>query len=168
MTKSLHHEAELVVCIGKEGLRIPKETAMNHVFGYAVGCDLTRRDLQAEAKKLSRPWASAKGFDYSAPCGPVVPKEALQDVHSSDTLPDTMEILLEVNGDVRQRSTIGHMIWNVPEIVSYLSQYYRLKPGDLIMTGTPAGVQSLNVGDFVVISCGSLPPCEFYIGDPES
>ena len=157
MTSSLHYEAELVVAIGKGGFSIKVENAKKHIFGYAIGCDLTRRDLQAEAKKLKRPWATAKGFDYSAPIGAIVPvearKEGEKELFSNSLLfpllKEDSSIRLLVNGEIRQNSTIDKMIWSIPEIISYLSNYFRLKPGDLIMTGTPAGVDELNVGDDV-------------------
>jgi len=160
MTSSVHHEAELVVAIGLGGLRIEKEHALDHVFGYAIGADLTRRDLQAQAKKLARPWAVAKGFDFSAPCGPLVPKEDVS------LMPNT-KILLSVNGELRQNSTLDRMIWTIPEIISILSMYFKLKPGDLIFTGTPAGVSDIEKGDHVNIQCGDLPACEFVVGDEE-
>ena len=160
MTTNLHFEAELVVAIGKGGLRINAEEALDHVYGYGIGCDLTRRDLQSEAKKMGRPWATAKGFDHSAPMGPIVPKGEAQ-------VNGTERIALEVNGSIRQNSTLGHMTWNVSDMISHLSKYFSLKPGDLIMTGTPAGVDKLAVGDHVTISCGELPNCEFQIGPVE-
>ena len=181
MTESVHHEAELVVAIGKGGLRIQKEHALDHVFGYAIGADLTRRDLQSEAKKLGRPWAVAKGFDYSAPCGPIVAVSPLSSLSPSspeeaaepectrlgvDIGADTAISLL-VNGEKRQDSTVGKMIWSIPEIISILSKYFRLKPGDLIFTGTPKGVSALERGDHVTIHCGDLPSCDFIIGDDE-
>lgn len=161
MTSSLHHEGELVVAIGKGGLRIQEKDALEHVLGYAVGCDLTRRDLQTEAKKLNRPWSAAKGFDFSAPCGPILPKELVK-FTANGTL-----LSLQVNGNVRQASLIDNMIWKVPELISHLSKFFRLKYGDLIFTGTPSGVAPLNKGDNVRILCGELPPCEFSIGPPE-
>ena len=157
MTNNLHFEAELVVAIGKGGLRIKAEEALDHVYGYGIGCDLTRRDLQSESKKMGRPWATAKGFDHSAPMSPIVPKGEVQ-------VSGTDRIALEVNGVIRQDSTLGHMTWNVSDMISHLSNYFFLKPGDLIMTGTPAGVDKLTVGDNVIISCGELPKCEFQIG----
>lgn len=156
MTSNLHYEAELVVAVGKSGQDLNEQQAQECVYGYAVGCDLTRRDLQAQAKKQSRPWDSAKGFDGSAPCGPIVEKSELN-------LTDSTVLKLEVGNKVCQESTIGHMIWSIPEMLSYLSQYFRLMPGDLIMTGTPAGVGPLQVGDSVRITCGDLPPCAFSI-----
>lgn len=161
MTSSLHYEAELIVAIGKEAICIEPHEALNHVFGYAVGADLTRRDLQNEAKKLGRPWDVAKGFDYSAPCGEIVPS------HEVTLDPDT-PITLSVNGEVKQNSTIGKMIWSIPEIISTLSKYFKLKPGDLIFTGTPAGVSSVETGDLIRIQCGNLPPCVFEMGEKES
>ncbi len=164
MTKSLHYEAELVVAIGKEGIRIQEENANEHIFGYCVGCDLTRRDLQSDAKKLGLPWTTAKAFDYSAPMGSIIPKHELTD---NQILPSNAKIALSVNGEIRQDSTIDKMIWNIPELISNLSRYFRLKPGDLIMTGTPAGVGTVNVGDTVDITCGGLPRCTFTLGEPE-
>ena len=160
MTNSLHYEGELIVAIAKDGLRIPVDRAMEHVYGYAVGCDLTRRDLQAQAKKSGRPWDSAKGFDYSCPMSPIIPKEDID-------LDEKTSIELQVNGDLRQQSTIDKMIYSVPEIISNLSQLFRLRQGDLILTGTPAGVGGVNVGDRVSITCGGLLPCNFVMGDPE-
>lgn len=160
MTSSLHYEAELVVAMGKEAFCIEPHEALSHVFGYAVGADLTRRDLQNEAKKLGRPWDVAKGFDYSAPCGEIVP------LHQVTLGPDT-PITLSVNGQLKQSSTIGKMIWSIPEIISTLSKYFKLKPGDLIFTGTPAGVSSVETGDLIRIECGNLPPCVFEMGEKE-
>ena len=160
MTNDVHHEAELVVAIGKQGLGIKQKDAMQHIYGYAIGADLTRRDLQSQAKKQGRPWAVAKGFDYSAPCGPIVPKDDIE-------LQNNAKISLSVNGEMKQNSTIDHMIWSIPEMISILSQYFRLKPGDLIFTGTPAGVGAINIGDEIKIECGDLPPCVFTVGEAE-
>ena len=115
MTSLLHHEAELVIAIAKGGLRIPESEAFDHIFGYAVGCDLTRRDLQTEAKKLSRPWSTAKAFDFSAPCGPILPKDDL--ILSEGTC-----LTLHVNGQIRQSSILEAMIWKIPEIISHVSK----------------------------------------------
>jgi len=171
MTSSLHYEAELILAIGKSGLRIKESDALDHIYGFAVGCDLTRRDLQSEAKQLSRPWATAKGFDCSAPIGFIVPKDDLSsDIMTTTTkavLPPDARISLSVNGEIRQDSTIDKMIWSIPEMISHLSNYFKLKPGDLIMTGTPAGVGALHVGDYVEITCGGLPKCCFSVGEPE-
>jgi fumarylpyruvate hydrolase len=161
MTSSLHHEGELIVAIGKDGLRISVEDAMDHVYGYALGCDLTRRDLQSEAKKSGRPWDAAKGFDASCPMSPIIPKGEL------GALKEESELLLKVNGTIRQQSPIGNMIYSIPEIIHHVSQLFCLRAGDLILTGTPAGVSDLNVGDQVSISCGDLMPCEFVVGEAE-
>jgi fumarylpyruvate hydrolase len=159
MTMNLHYEGELVVAIGGKmgiiNMSNPQE-AIECVYGYAVGCDLTRRDLQEQAKKQSRPWDTAKGFDGSAPCGPIVPKNDIRLEHS--TL-----LQLQVGNAMKQQGTLGQMIWSIPETLVHLSRYFKLMPGDLVMTGTPAGVGSLQVGDSVKISCGDLPPCEFSI-----
>ena len=140
LTKSLHHEMELVVAIGKGGRDIPAAQAMQHVWGYAVGLDMTRRDLQGDAKKLGRPWCIGKGFDESAPVGPI--RRAEQCQLTVDTV-----IALDVNGKPRQASTLGKLIWNVAEIIEHLSKAWELAPGDLIFSGTPEGVAAVEVGD---------------------
>ncbi len=141
-TKNLHHEIELVVAIGMKGINIPTTEALNHVFGYTVGLDLTRRDLQQEAKKKGRPWSVAKGFDNSAPCS------VLHKVDEVGHL-EQGKITLNVNGEIRQQGDISEMIWSIPEIISILSGYFELCPGDLIFTGTPEGVGPLNRGDIL-------------------
>lgn len=141
-TSDLHHEIELVVAIGKGGDNVSKNHALEHVFGYAVGIDLTRRDLQKEAKKLGRPWDTAKGFDESAPVSAI---HAASDVGH----PSEGRIWLAVNDEVRQNGDINELIWNVAESVAELSTLFRLEPGDLLFTGTPAGVGPVNVGDKV-------------------
>jgi fumarylpyruvate hydrolase len=140
LTKSLHHEVELVVAIGKGGRDIPAARAMDHVWGYAVGLDMTRRDLQGEAKKLGRPWDIGKGFEASAPIGAIVPADR------AGIGPDTT-IELKVNGTVRQTSRIGKLIWSIPEVIEHLSAAWELQPGDLIFTGTPEGVAAVVPGD---------------------
>jgi fumarylpyruvate hydrolase len=142
LTKSLHHELELVVAIGKGGRDIPAARAMDHVWGYAVGLDMTRRDLQNDAKKQGRPWCVSKGFDASAPIGPIVP--AAQAAIGPDTA-----IELKVNGTVRQASRIGKLIWSIPEIIEHLSAAWELAPGDLVFTGTPEGVAAVVPGDLL-------------------
>jgi fumarylpyruvate hydrolase len=139
-TESVHHEIEMVVAIGLGGSDIPVEQALEHVYGYAVGLDMTRRDLQAEAKKMGRPWAVAKGFDHAAPCSALVP--ATEIGH-----PKEGRIWLEINGEIRQEGDLTSLIWSVPEVVAYLSRLFVLEPGDLIMTGTPAGVGAVQRGD---------------------
>ena len=142
-TNSLHHEIELVVAIGKPGEKIPAAGAQDYVYGYAIGLDMTRRDLQGEAKKLGRPWEIGKGFDESAPIGPIHPK-------SKTGWIDRGKIALEVNGTVRQSSTIDKLIWNVAETIEHLSAYWALAPGDLIYTGTPEGVAAVVRGDLMI------------------
>ncbi len=139
-SSDVHHEVELVVCLGKGGKDIAVGDALSRVYGYAVGLDMTRRDLQGEAKKLGRPWEIGKAFEKSAPVSPVVP--ASQIGH-----PQAAAIRLAVNGTVRQAGDIAQMIWKVPEAIACLSGLFRLAPGDLIFTGTPAGVGPVARGD---------------------
>ena len=139
-TSDFHHEIELVVAIGKDGSNIAQAEALSHVYGYAAGLDMTRRDLQAVAKQAGRPWDMAKGFDFSAPIGTIEPA-------SSVGHPDKGAISLSVNGVVRQRGDLGDQIWGVAETIAFLSQFVALKAGDLIMTGTPAGVGAVVAGD---------------------
>jgi fumarylpyruvate hydrolase len=141
-TENLHHEMELVVAIGTGGTDIPVAGALAHVFGYAAGLDMTRRDLQNEAKNTRRPWDMSKGFDRSAPIGDIVPAAALPD-------PTRGKIELKVNGAVRQTSDLSQMIWSVAETIAYLSGLVRLAPGDLIFTGTPEGVGAVSRGDLL-------------------
>jgi fumarylpyruvate hydrolase len=139
-TEDVHFEIELVVALKSGGTNIPVEKAMDHVFGYAVGLDMTRRDLQGEAKKLGRPWEIGKAFEHSAPCGPIVPAEKTGHLTKGS-------VTLEVNGLPKQKGDLNQMIWKIPEMISYLSDYFRLAPGDLIMSGTPAGVGAVKRGD---------------------
>ncbi|HEX2689089.1 MAG TPA: fumarylacetoacetate hydrolase family protein [Kofleriaceae bacterium] len=139
-TRDVHHEMELVVALGKGGTNIATESALGHVFGYAAGLDMTRRDLQAEAKKLGRPWDTAKGFDHAAPCGRIVPAANIGH-------PTTGAIWLKVNGEFRQRSDLSQLVWKIPEVIGYLSTLFTLAPGDLIYSGTPAGVGAVQRGD---------------------
>jgi fumarylpyruvate hydrolase len=139
-TKDVHHEMELVVALGKGGANIPEAKALEHVWGYAVGLDMTRRDLQGEAKKMGRPWDTGKAFDHSAPCSAIVPASRIGH-------PSKGAVVLEVNGEVRQKGDLAELIWNVPEMIAYLSTLFELMPGDLIFTGTPAGVNSVQKGD---------------------
>ena len=152
LTKSLHHEVELVAAIGIGGRDIKAADAMRHIWGYAVGLDMTRRDLQGEAKKTGRPWDIGKGFDASAPIGPIKP--AAECHVTAET-----GIELAVNGTVRQTSTIGKLIWSIGEIIEHLSAAWELAPGDLIFTGTPEGVAAVETGDTIqakVDGVGSL------------
>ncbi len=140
LTQSLHHEAELVVAIGTGGRDIPVEQAARHIFGYACGLDMTRRDLQNDMKKQGRPWCIGKGFEQSAPIGPIHP------IADTGEL-STGRIELRVNGEVRQGADLSQLIWNVAETIAALSQAWDLQPGDLIYTGTPAGVAAVVPGD---------------------
>ena len=139
-TGDVHHEVELVVALKSGGSDIPAESALDCVYGYAVGLDMTRRDLQAEAKKLGRPWEIAKAFEHSAPCGPIHP--AAEIGH-----PVRGAIRLAVNGVLRQDGDLDQMIWKVPEMIACLSRLFVLTPGDLIFAGTPAGVGAIQRGD---------------------
>jgi fumarylpyruvate hydrolase len=139
-SQDVHHEFELVAAIGKGGANIRVEDALNHVYGYAAGLDMTRRDLQREAQRMARPWDAGKAFDYSAPCSAVVP--AKKTGH-----PKKGAMWLEKNGKRVQNSDLSALIWNVPETIAQLSKLFTLEPGDLIFTGTPAGVGPVQRGD---------------------
>jgi fumarylpyruvate hydrolase len=143
LTSNLHHEIELVAAIGTGGKNIKAADALKHVFGYAVGLDMTRRDLQGEMKKQGRPWCIGKAYDHSAPIGPITPADQAGDVANA-------EIWLQVNGTDRQRSTVSKLIWNLAETIEHLSVAWELQPGDLIYTGTPAGVAAVVSGDTMV------------------
>lgn len=142
-TSNLHYEMELVVVLNKGGKNLTVEQAGDCVWGYALGLDMTRRDLQGEAKKLGRPWEVGKGFDFSAPMGPVHPRSVV------GTL-DKGAIWLDVNGQRKQSSDIDQMIWNIPESLAYLSTLFELQPGDIVFTGTPEGVGAVVQGDEIV------------------
>jgi fumarylpyruvate hydrolase len=139
-TKDVHHEIEMVVALESGGRDIPVAAALDHVYGYAVGLDMTRRDLQGEAKKLGRPWEVGKAFEHSAPCSALVP--ASQIGH-----PAKGAVWLEVNGEVKQKGDLEQLIWKVPEMIAFLSEYFELAAGDIIFTGTPAGVGPVKKGD---------------------
>ncbi len=156
LTKDLHHEIELVVAIGEGGKQIAAADAMRHVFGYAVGLDMTRRDLQADMKKQGRPWCIGKAFDQSAPVGAIVPAKDAGDIAHA-------RIALAVNGQVRQQSDLSQLIWSVGEIVAHLSNAWTLAPGDLIMTGTPEGVAAVVPGDRLVGTVDGLPSLDVRI-----
>jgi len=143
LTKNLHHEIELVVAIGQGGKNIKAADAEKHIYGYAVGLDMTRRDLQNDMKKAGRPWCIGKAFDHSAPIGPITPKAQAGDVNNAP-------FDLQVNGQVRQSSTVAKLIWNVAETIEHLSAAWELQPGDLIYTGTPEGVAAVVAGDTLV------------------
>lgn len=149
LTSNLHHEIELVVAIGTGGRNIKAADAGKHIFGYAVGLDMTRRDLQGEMKKQGRPWCIGKAFDQSAPIGPITPAAQAGDVANA-------EIWLQVNGKDRQRSNVSKLIWNIGETIEHLSAAWELQPGDLIYSGTPEGVAAVVAGDTLVGGVGGL------------
>jgi fumarylpyruvate hydrolase len=157
MTEDFQHEIELVVAVGRGGANIPRDAALDSVFGYAVGLDMTRRDLQMEARRTGRPWDMGKNFDHSAPCGRITPAQRLGAMGAG-------EISLTVNGEVRQKSDLSLMVWNVLEIVSDLSRYVTLSPGDLIYTGTPEGVGPVHRGDRLVGHIDGLTDLRITIG----
>jgi fumarylpyruvate hydrolase len=150
MTDDLHFEAELVVALGRGGANIPAADALTYVWGYAAGNDFTRRDLQAAAKKLGRPWDMAKGFDHSAACGVLVPVAQVGNLMQGN-------IRLSVDGELRQDADLADMIWPVTEIIAALSRMVTLAPGDLIYTGTPAGVGRVQRGQIVAVEIDGLP-----------
>ncbi len=139
-TSDLHHEIELLVAINKGGTNISAGNAMDHVFGYAVALDMTRRDLQWEMKKAGRPWEVGKAFEKSAPCGQIVTADKAGPMNEG-------KIWVDVNGRRRQSGDVSQMIWKTPEIIAYLSKFFELQPGDVILTGTPAGVGPVVAGD---------------------
>jgi fumarylpyruvate hydrolase len=150
LTANLHHEIELVVAIGKGGKNIKAADALQHIYGYAVGLDMTRRDLQNDMKKQGRPWCLGKGFDASAPIGPITPAAQAGDIaHAA--------IWLQVNGADRQRSNVSQLIWNIGETIEHLSAAWELAPGDLIYTGTPEGVGAVVRGDTLEGGVDGLP-----------
>ena len=149
LTHNLHHEIELVVAIGTGGKNIKAADAFKHVFGYAVGLDMTRRDLQNDMKKQGRPWCIGKAFDASAPIGPITPAARAGDIVNA-------EIYVQVNGQDRQRSHVSKLIWNIAETIEHLSAAWELQPGDLIYTGTPEGVAAVVSGDTMVGSVTGL------------
>ncbi len=150
-TAQLHHEVELVVAIGTGGSHIAAAHAHRHVYGYAVGLDMTRRDLQNEMKKQGRPWCIGKGFDHSAPIGPITPAALVPEVEAA-------EIALEVNGTQRQRSSVSKLIWRIAEVIEHLSAAWTLQAGDLIYTGTPQGVGAVARGDVLHGTVDGLAP----------
>lgn len=150
LSKDVHHELEMVVALGKGGANIPVDQALDYVWGYGLGLDMTRRDLQGEAKKMGRPWDTGKAFDQSAPCSALVPVS--QCGHLSKG-----RIYLTVNGHVKQDGDLAMMIWNVPETIAYLSTLFTLMPGDLIFSGTPAGVAAVQRGDELKGHVDGLP-----------
>ncbi|SEQ79438.1 fumarylacetoacetate hydrolase family protein [Thalassovita taeanensis] len=160
-TENFHYEAELIAVIGTGGKNISEADSLSHVWGYAIGNDLTRRDLQLKAREQGRPWDFGKAFDRSAVIGPVFPISEIGH-------PEKGSITLTVNDDVKQAADLADLIWSVPEIISILSHSITLAPGDLIMTGTPAGVGQLQVGDVCIVSIDGLGSIETKITPRES
>jgi fumarylpyruvate hydrolase len=155
-TENFHYEAEMVVAIGRDCVDVEEENALEYVYGYAVGIDLTRRDLQLEAREKGRPWDAGKAFDHSAPCSAIHP---VADIGH----PLNGAIWLTVNGEVKQSADISDLIWSVAEMISILSKHFSLKPGDLIYTGTPAGVGPVNVGDKIVVAVEGVDELEIEV-----
>jgi fumarylpyruvate hydrolase len=160
-TGDLQFEGELVVAIGAEGADVPADRALDLVLGYAAGIDLTRRDRQRECRERQVSWEAGKAFDASAPCGPITFRDQAGDIAGAG-------LRLTVNGVVRQRTGIALMIWNVAEIIAHLSGDYRLMPGDLIFTGTPAGVGAVGPGDEIRVDVGGLEPLSVTITESGS
>ena len=160
-TQNLHHEIELVVALGAGGRDIPVESAADLIWGYAIGLDMTRRDLQNEMKKQGRPWCIGKGFEHSAPIGPIHPKSATGELTRG-------AITLDVNGQRRQTGDLGDLIWNINETIATLSRAWTLAPGDLIFTGTPAGVGAVVPGDTLVGSIEGLGKLQLRIGPTQA
>ncbi|NPT62026.1 fumarylacetoacetate hydrolase family protein [Paraburkholderia elongata] len=148
-TRNYHYEAELVAVIGKSGSDIGVEQALDHVWGYAVGLDMTRRDLQMKMREMGRPWEIGKAFDRSAPMGPIHPASAAGHFEKAG-------LWLTVNGETKQESDVSHLIWSVAETVAYLSKFFRLEPGDVIFTGTPEGVGAVRAGDTMKVGVDRL------------
>ncbi|MBN9142287.1 MULTISPECIES: fumarylacetoacetate hydrolase family protein [unclassified Novosphingobium] len=156
-TANFHYEAELVVAIGKGGRNIAESDALSHVYGYATGLDMTRRDVQLEARDKGRPWDTGKNVEQSSPLGIIHPVSETGELK-------TGRISLTVNGDIKQDADLADLIWSVDEVIAYVSRFYRLEPGDLIYTGTPAGVGAVVTGDEIVISVEGLTPCTIKVG----
>ncbi|WP_206244135.1 fumarylacetoacetate hydrolase family protein [Novosphingobium terrae] len=158
-TGNFHYEAELVVAIGKAGRDIPVVQALDHVYGYATGLDMTRRDLQLVAREQGRPWDTGKNVEQSSPIGPIHPASEIGH-------PAKGAIRLTVNGHVKQDADLADLIWPVADVIAYISLFYRLEPGDLIYTGTPAGVGAVVEGDVIVVTIDGLEPTEVTVGAP--
>lgn len=148
-TSDVHHEIEMAVALKSGGTNISVDQALDHVYGYAVSLDMTRRDLQGEQKKMGRPWEIGKAFERSAPIGPIHPAESVG--HLSEG-----RVELKVNGELKQEGDLNQMIWKVPEMISYLSKYFELAPGDVLLSGTPSGVGPVQKGDEMVAHVGGV------------
>lgn len=149
----VHHEVELLVALGRGGRDISVADALEYVWGYGLALDMTRRDLQTAAKTAGRPWEVGKSFDHSAPAGPLVPARAIGH-------PDQGHLTLHVNEELRQEGDLSQMIWKIPEMIAHLSKYFRLEAGDVILTGTPAGVGPVQRGDELVVRCAGFDPLQ--------
>jgi fumarylpyruvate hydrolase len=160
LTKDLHHEVELVVAMKSGGLNISADKALDHVYGYGVGIDMTRRDLQIASRKKEQPWEIGKSFDHSAPCGALQPASKIGH-------PSKGKIWLSVNGAEKQKGDLSELIWSVPEIIAKLSTQVALGAGDIIMTGTPAGVAALQPGDKIECGVDGIGTLKVTIGRPE-
>ena len=152
-TKDVHYEVELVVALQSGGSNITIEDSHKHIYGFAIGLDMTRRDLQSQAKKGGKPWEIGKAFEHSAPMGVITPFQKIG-------MMETGNISLEVNGVIKQQGDLNMMIWKIPRMISHLSRFYHLQAGDLIMTGTPAGVGSVTKGDLLVAKIQGLTTLE--------
>ncbi len=159
--KELHHEVELGIIIGKEGKYIKEEYAMEHVAGYVLALDMTARNLQEQLKKKGHPWFLAKGFDTSCPISDFIPKAAVKDVNN-------LNLRLSVNGVEKQNGNTKDMIYKLPTIISYISKYFKLEYGDMILTGTPAGVSAVKHGDMIEADLGDLVKIKFYVTEVKS
>lgn len=155
-SKDVHHELEMVVALVDGGINVPVNEAMGLVYGYGIGVDMTRRDLQAEAKDKRRPWEAGKTFAQAAPCADLLPISETGEINAA-------EIQLAINGEVRQQGNVNQMIWKVAEIISRLSEVFLLQAGDLIFTGTPAGVGPVEIGDEVTATLTGLPELNFKV-----
>jgi fumarylpyruvate hydrolase len=156
-TSDFHYEAELVVAVGKGGRNIPVEAALDHVYGYATGLDMTRRDLQLTARAQGRPWDTGKNVEQSSPLGLIHPAADVGHLEKG-------AIRLTVNGEVKQDADLTELIWPVADVIAFLSTLYRIEPGDLIYTGTPAGVGAVVEGDVVLVTIDGLEPTQVTIG----
>ena len=156
-SKDVHHEVELVVALQSGGQNVPVDKALSHIFGYAVGIDMTRRDLQSEAKDKARPWDAGKAFKHAAPCSEIVPIGISGEINHG-------EIFLDINSQPRQAGNVNQMIWKVPEVLSRLSELFVLLPGDLIFTGTPAGVGPVTSGDKIEAGIDKVGNLSFRVG----
>lgn len=156
-TSNFHFEAELVLAVGKGGRNIAEESATDHIYGYATGLDMTRRDLQLEARDKGRPWSTGKNVEQSSPLGLIHPQSEVGVLENGS-------IKLTVNGDTKQDADLADLIWDVKEVIAYVSRFYRLEPGDLIYTGTPAGVGAVVSGDVINVSIAGLTDCTVTVG----